>query len=435
MTAMPRPLVVLLVAALASFAAPGCSRAPQRNVVLIVIDTLRADALGVYGQAQPLSPAIDALAASGQVFENHISHGSQTVPATLSLHLSQLPAEHGFSHRSIQHFLDTRPVYPDRFTFLAEVFRDAGRATAGFVANPYLGAENGFDQGFETFSSTQGDGAAITGSAVRWLEQWSTKRERPFFLYLHTMDVHQPYQPPAPERARFAPGEARIQLSGNRRLPFVDPGDLAYTRALYTACVAHADAQVGELVRRLDELRLREDTIVVLTADHGEEFGEHGGVGHGTTVYGELVRVPLVISAPGVLEPGRRIDHLSQHVDLAPTILRLAGVSVPGAFRGTSVLEPAERVFVENFSLRGVYRDGRKLIWNRDTGERQLFDLRDALDAKPLEEPEVAQRLAADLEAYAQLESAPRGGEPAPAAAPAWSPEEIERLRALGYAE
>ncbi len=118
MTAMPRPLVVLLVAALACFAAPGCSRAPQRNVVLIVIDTLRADALGVYGQAQPLSPAIDALAASGQVFENHISHGSQTVPATLSLHLSQLPAEHGFSHRSIQHFLDARPVYPDRFTFL-----------------------------------------------------------------------------------------------------------------------------------------------------------------------------------------------------------------------------------------------------------------------------------------------------------------------------
>lgn len=435
MAAMPRPLAVLLLAALACSAAPGCSRAPQRNVVLIVVDTLRKDALGIYGQAQPLSPAIDALAASGQVFENHISHGSQTVPATLSLHLSQLPAEHGFSHRSIRHFLDERPVYPDRFTFLAEVFQGAGRATAGFVANPYLGAQNGFDQGFETFESMQADGAAITAAAVRWLEQWSAKRERPFFLYLHTMDVHQPYEPPAPLRERFAPGEPGVQLSGNRALPFANPGDLAYTRSLYAACVAHADASVGALVGALDALRLRDDTVVVLTADHGEEFGEHGGIGHGRTVYGEQVRVPLLISAPGVLEPGRRIGHLSQHIDLAPTILRLAGVAVPDSFRGASVFEPAERVFVENFALRGVHRDGRKLIWNRDTGERELFDLRDELDAKPIDEPETVRRLVADLDAYAQLESARPGGPPPAPAAPAWSPEEVERLRALGYAE
>jgi arylsulfatase A-like enzyme len=274
----------------------------------------------------------------------------------------------------------------------------------------------------------------LTRIAETWLAEWDRRRDAPFLLYVHYMDVHQPYQPSSEAKRRFLGPERGVRLAGNRRVPLGDPRDLAYTRGLYQACVADVDAQVGALVRAVDALGVGATTVIALTSDHGEEFGEHGGVGHGTSVYGEQVRVPLILVAEGRLEPGRRVAHLTQHIDLAPTLLDLAGVARPASFRGASIFEPAPEAIVEDGTWRGVYADDHKLVWNRETGATQLFaSATDPLDARPIEDAARVASLRARLDAYVAREPVSHG--PAETVAPAWSDEERERLRALGYAE
>lgn len=421
-------------AALVALASISCSQPQRPNVLLVVVDTLRKDHLHLYGHPQPVSPAIDALAAQGWAFENHFTHATQTVPATLSLLLSRTPADHGFSPPDPKIFATERPLYPLDFVFLSEVLSDAGYTTAGFTANPYLTRDNAFDQGHRTFASLPGPGEAINAAAIQWLGEWGKQRAEPFYLYLHYMDVHQPYLPPARYRDRFVSARGGVMLEGSRPIALADPRDLAYSASVYAATVAHVDDLVGEILRELDALGVRDQTIVVLTADHGEEFGEHGGIGHGRTLYSELVRVPMIIAYPPKLEAGRRIAHLSQHVDVAPTILDLAGVRVPDDFRGRTVFEPAQRVFLEIGPWRGIIADGSKWVWNRNTGEQQLFALTDQLDATPRDEPLVAEKLRAQLEPYLAIEAS-RAPDDASRVGAAWSEEEVERLKALGYAQ
>ena len=419
------------IVAIALAATAGCREPRRPNVVLIVIDALRKDALHVYGNALPVSPAIDALAASGALFENHLSHAAQTVPAMLSVLLSRLPADHGFSPPNPGILALQRPRYPDDFVFLQEVFQDAGYATAGFTANPYLTAKNGFDQGFDTLISIEGPGEELNSAAFAWFAQQATSR--PFFLYVHYMDVHQPYRPPARHAARFVAANGGSLLDSNREVPDADPRDLAYSHATYEACVAHADELVAALLQHLDDTGLRDDTLVVLTADHGEEFGEHGGIGHGRSIYGEVVRVPLLMAWPGRIEPGRRIGHLSQHLDLAPTILALAGVDVPPSFRGQSVFEPAQHVILEMARWRGIAGGSHKWIWNQTTGAQELYALSDEGDRAPLDEPAVAAQLRAQLDSYLASSARPADRDAARVGTQ-WSKQEQERLRALGYA-
>jgi arylsulfatase A-like enzyme len=442
MRRIPHVVVLLCAAGLALF---GCSKPPRPNVVLIVVDTLRKDVLHLYGDPRPDSPTLDALGKRGWVFDNHLAHASQTVPSTLSIMLSRYPAEHGFGHRSVGQWAEQRPVFPDSFLFLAEVFRDAGYATAAFVANPYLGPQSGFAQGFDTFEFFGGgeggraprtiswdatSGLEISRRATEWIENHEKEGGGPFFLYLHYMDVHQPYRPPRAYLRRFpAPGPGRL-LGGNGKPHQLAPGDLEFNRARYAAAVAYVDDLIGGVVGSLDADGLREDTIVAVTSDHGEEFMEHGGIGHGTTVYGELVRVPLVIVYPRSLAPGHRVTYLSQHLDLAPTLLRLAGIEPPPAFDGKSVFDPAAEVYTEDGPWWGVYAGDRKLVWNDQSGATELYDAADELDATPREDPEATRRLRALLDRYLAIEAQRKGGAPQGSA---WSAEEKERLRALGY--
>jgi arylsulfatase A-like enzyme len=423
-------LVASLAASLAVSGLLVCAPArPRPNVVFVLVDTLRQDFLHVYGHPEPLSPAIDALAARGTLFENHLSHAPQTVPATLSLLTSQLPAEHGFLPDLPGGPVKERWVYPSDVVFVQEALRDAGYATAGFTANPFVTAANGFDQGFDRFADRAKSGAELNAAALAWLRK-DRPRERPFFLYLHYMDVHQPYDPPTEQRERFVHGKG-IQLQGNRVVGFYHEGDMVHTRELYTACVAHQDQLVGEILAALEAEGLSGETLVVLTADHGEEFGEHGGIGHGTSLYGELVRVPLLIARPDGADAGRRVAHASQHIDVSPTLLALAGVDAPASFRGGSLSEPAVEIFLEMGSWLGVVAEGAKLVRKSDTGEQRLFALADRLDATPLDDVALAERLGARLDAYASLRRDPRIGPSGPALTDA----ERERLRALGYAE
>lgn len=421
------------IVAIAFVAATGCARERRPNVVLIVIDALRKDALHVYGNALPVSPAIDALAARGVRFDHHLSHASQTVPAMLSLLLSRLPSDHGFSPPNPGILAIDRPRYPDEFVFLQEVFQQAGWATAGFTANPYLGERNGFDQGFDSFGSIQDSGEALNGAAFAWFAQQATAR--PFFLYLHYMDVHQPYRPLASDAQRFVAANGGALLDENRAVPDADPRDLDFTHATYQACVAHADALVAALLAKLDAVGASDDTLIVLTADHGEEFGEHGGIGHGRTIYGEVVRVPLLMVWPGRIEPGRRVAHLSQHLDLAPTILSLVGLEAPSSFTGRSVFEPADAVILEMARWRGIADGASKWIWNPATGVQQLFALSDEHDRAPRDEPSVAAPLRAQLESYLAGEARRPAIPVAERTGAQWSEDEQQRLRALGYTQ
>ena len=263
----------------------GCGAPAPPHVVVVLIDTLRADHVGFGGYQRPTSPALDALAAESWVFERHVASASQTVPSTLSLMLSLDPSEHGFRHERNGHFQEHPPRYPEAFVFLAEVFAEQGYATAAFVGNPFLQRKNGFGQGFERLVYSGGRGEELTGHALEWLDE-QAPGGRPLFLYLHYFDVHWPYDPPEPYRSRFRPSGPRRLVYVNGPAPDVTPEELAFTRAMYDGEIAYVDDQVKRLLGALSARGLRDDAIVAVTSDHGDEFLDHGGLGHGTTVYG-----------------------------------------------------------------------------------------------------------------------------------------------------
>ncbi len=423
----PRRLALALSALVVAACASPDPRETRPDVVLIVVDALRADHLGFHGYARDTSPALDRLASESAVFEAHISHSGQTVPATLSLMMSQLPAEHGFV---VVDFGENPPYYPDSYHFLQEVFREAGFETAGFVANPHLDERTGFEIGFEHYQNDWTDAATLNGRAIAWIG--SQERSRPYFLYLHYIDVHSPYVPHPGYEDRFDhPGGELVYANGEPEST-PSPEDLATTQALYDAGIRYVDDQIGRLVEWLrDEGRL-DRTILVVTSDHGDAFYEHGHLGHGTTLYGELLRIPLLIRYPPAVEPGRR-RHLSAQIDVAPTLLRLTGIPLPASFRGTDVFQEPKRIEAQLGDWVAIHSSDHKLVHNRAEGRFELYAMSDALDLVPLEDPRAREGLADAMERYLELE--PIGAARRPGGARAWSEEQIEQLRALGYVD
>ena len=418
------PSVCALLCLLAACGGSGS----KPNVVFILIDTLRKDHLSVYGYERETSPKIDAIARGGWVFENHVSHASQTVPSTLSIMLSQLPAEHGFVHRRNRQFVENPPLYPDELLFLPEVLQQAGYRTAGFVANPFLKAKNGFDQGFDHFVHSR-HGRDLSLRARQWIDQVAAD-DAPFFVYLHYMEVHAPYDPPLRYVRDLLPAEGRLLRIKNGPTPNVSPEDLEFTKAHYDGGIRYVDALIGYVLQHLEALEIDDDTLVLITADHGDEFVEHGGMGHGTTVYGELIRAPLILSYAPRFPPGRRLTHLSRHLDVAPTLLELLDVDIPTSFRGGSLFEPAPQVFAEESAWRAVHTADLKLIVDLNDDEMQLFSLDDQLDRNVLNQPESARRLYERIDDYRQLEAMALKRRQSGAE---WTPEELEDLRSLGY--
>jgi arylsulfatase A-like enzyme len=302
-------------------------RAP--NVVLVVIDTLRADRLGVYGHERHPSPELDALAGRGTLFGTAYSSASWTWPSTASLLTSLSPPEHGVTD-------PTSCYVSDGLVTLAEVFQDHGFTTAAFSSNPLVSADKNFDKGFESFREYRWDPASVVlGDASDWLRRMGRYR---FFLYLHLIDPHGPYEPDAEFVERFAlPVPRRYSESGHKRLVDavrlsrdVDYAQLErnseYLSSLYDGEVATADKALGGLFALLEELGLAERTVIAVTSDHGEEFLDHGMMGHGRQVYPESVEVPLILAGPGVPR-GARVDVPVENRFLGPTLFGLAGVS------------------------------------------------------------------------------------------------------------
>lgn len=376
---MPGSRCLALAASLAlALALLGCWRAPTRpNVVLIVIDALRADHLGAYGWTRAQTPRLDGLAARGTRFAAARAPSSWTLPSVASLLTGRYPAEHGADRLGA--------VLGAKHVTVAEAFSAAGYETAAFSANVSLVVPaSGFDQGFDRFEvleappdakrtddpvlapdGSSGAQAAAADVVTDAVLQWKAARpdpRRPYFLYVHYFDPHANYTPPAAWAARFGvAADDPLLARGHAMVTFgSSPPDapvLATLLSLYDAEIAFTDAEVGRL---LDGLGIGGTTsptngaatYVAVTSDHGEEFGDHGGMLHGRTLFEEMLRVPLLVSG-GDLLTGRVVDVPVSLVSLAATLAELAHATLP-AGGGRSLVPilrgapaPAEIVFAE----------------------------------------------------------------------------------------
>ena len=327
-------------------------------MLLVVIDTARADKFGCLGDTRGLTPAIDALAQSGAVFEQASANAPWTLPSTASLLTSQHPPEHGAGG-----YVDLRPPeqggqgvafrrLPQAALTLAEVLAERGWRTGAVVNVDFLDRDFGLTQGVQDLDARwYGTNREVrsatetTDKALEWIEE---QDGAPFFLLAHYFDAHAVYDPPNEFRARFANPVDRSnsnfvfgtrahmnQLRGGRLE--LDPNLIERAERLYEAELAYIDQQVGRLLDGLRAAGLMDNTLVVLTADHGEEFLEHGGFEHGHTLYEELLHVPLIFSWPGHVPAGVRVNDPQGLVDVAPTICDYMELDAPDVFMGSSL--------------------------------------------------------------------------------------------------
>jgi len=317
-----------------------CSRGDQRpSFLLITIDTLRTDRLGGYGGPGGLSPHADRLARDGMLFENATCPMPMTRPSHFSIMTSQYPREHGV--------VNNRIALPDTAVTLPGLLQKAGYATAAFVSSRVIGSKSGSANGIETYVAPEQTqtwtAAESVPQAVRWLEGHAA---RPFFLWVHLFDPHMPYEPPA-EYQPAGGGTARrlekVAWPAVNAIARENGGDLPASVLrealdLYAGEVRMADHGVGQLLDALEARGLAKSTVVILTADHGECF-DHGILfEHSECLYDGGIRVPLVLRHPGRLPKGARVSAPVENIDIAPTLLGLAGVPVPPTFRGRSLL-------------------------------------------------------------------------------------------------
>jgi arylsulfatase A-like enzyme len=343
---MRRLASALLLAACGASAAPAPrvdAPASAPNVVIVLVDTLRADALGAHGATRPgVSPNVDAFAAESLVFDLAISPNAWTVPAVASIFTSTWPQTHGVLRFREFERVELETLAPS-FVTVAEVFRANGWETAALLKTGVITASHGFDQGFDTFERLGGDiasgwsGAQLTTAAGAWLDR-RPQRERPFFLYLHYMDPHTPYQPPPPVPDWARSSESRL-TGAHREVAALDLGsrvateaDRAHLRALYDAEVMAFDRAFGDLLARIEAQDDGRGTVIVLVADHGEQLGEHGGWLH-SDLWPENVHVPWMIRGPGVA--AGRVEGVVSTIDLAPTLAEVAGLAAGPGWQGS----------------------------------------------------------------------------------------------------
>ncbi len=428
----------------------GCAAEPPRNLVLISLDTLRPDFLGAYGYERPTSPTLDALAREGVVFEVAVSPAPWTLPAHASLLTGLYPSRHGTKG-------EDQGLAPGVGT-LAQWLAEAGFETAAFVNSHYLSDRYGLERGFATFRYAREFGTAPGPSPIGdWAVSWlGAEPSDPFFLFLHFYDTHRDYEPlPRFERLFARPYEGSITGSRREIVRFrkgrleVDEADARRLADLYAAEIRQLDETLDRVFSTLEQGPAGGRTLVVVTSDHGEEFLEHGALGHGRTHYDEVLRVPLLLRGPG-LPRGRRVTEPVSLVDLAPTLLAQLGVPAPAGLDGVdlsplwrarapealadrALFAEADRRDGRRDLLRSVRRGRFKLILERESGRASLYDL----EADPGEtsdrsddEPGLAARLRRDLEGFGVAEPVH-----APRTLPGLTDETRRQLEALGYAQ
>ena len=470
----------------------GASTDDPPNVVLIVLDTTRRDHLGCYGGTAELTPTIDALARESVVYEQAFSTAPWTIPSHASLFTGLPPRTHGCSN-------EHRLWLDDRFVTMAELLSAAGYQSAAFNSNVALEPTNilrGFDRVVPLYGShsvdrmTLADAARARGVPERWvdqgageallaIDQWLAHEcdaRKPAFVFVNLLEPHHPYLPPLPERGAYLPEGTTLRAAtafGRSLYPLAlhfqqstDAYKMRLARALYAAEVRYLDRRLGDLLSLLRAHLDFNNTLLIITADHGENLGEGGRWDHQFALNDALIHVPLIVRYPGNADAGTRVAGLCQSTDVLPTVLSVAGLANPEAPLSGRALFPRSfrpleaivaqvdpyymrinmiqqdlgfRVDVHPFlaSLRTIHDGHFKYVAYSD-GRQRLYDVtRDASETRDLSQalPERTARMAAQLEdmltsidAYDSADVETGGGAPL-------SAEEIEQLRALGYVE
>jgi arylsulfatase A-like enzyme len=440
------------------------------NVLLISIDTLRYDHLGCYGYERDTSPNIDRIAEEGVLFENMISSTSWTLPAHACMFTGLADTVHGAT--------DTDKMLDESRLTLAEHLKAAGYHTAGFFSGPTLFPAFGLGQGFDKYvdctsypklsrESAKTPGIQVGGSLQRAAmkditspriykhvsEHITNDLEEPFFMFVHMWDPHFDFIPPPPFDTRFDPdykgavnGEDFIwKDSINARMP---KRDLEHIVALYDGEIAWTDMHIGKILDDLDAKGLTDSTIVAIVADHGTEFFDHGKKGHRHTLYDELIHIPLVIRYPKHLPAGQRVEAQARMMDVAPTLVSLAGVEPMPAVMGQSLQAAISGSggMVEQTAISELYTFGNaattfrrldgKLVRHEPTGRMAIYDLlKDPGEHAPLKDqthPLIAKMIAEAQRATQWLEDY-REAYAKQIESPQLPDEVRKRLESLGY--
>jgi choline-sulfatase len=440
--------------------APAAPRASSRaNVLLYHIDTLRADHLGCYGYTRATSPRIDALAREAVQFSEVMAQASWTRPATASILTGLYPPAHGamMLRQGIRADIPT----------LAEVLFAHGYQTAGFVTNVNVAGRWGFQRGFEAYEYLPEDAHSpnvhvrsdeLNAHVFAWLRE-RHREDQPFFLYVHATDPHGPYTPPESFAERFVQGGgcaaagSRLLLDQIERHPErTEPEQIRLLEACYDAEIASTDANFGALLDELKRLHLYENTVVVLTADHGEEFFDHGGFEHGRTLYQEQLRVPLILRLLDEHVRNQRATVRARQIDIAPTLLDYLGIPIPQPVQGRSLLPmlttATHNQDIDSFAqtslggrrLETVITDSLKVIHVQGRGREHVeaYDLRtDGKERSNMIEQRPILRGYARQALIAWSAEVPKGehGTAEPPVQPELDQATLERLRALGYTD
>ena len=416
------------------------------HVFIYLVDTLRTDHLGCYGYGRPVSPHLDAFAKEGSVFRG-IAPSSWTKASVASLFTGLAPIVHRAQDRG-----DT--LTPDTIT-LSELLSAAGYRTYALYANTWVSGTFGLDQGFAERRFLVGRSDRLTHELFAWLR--SVRPDDRLFVYVHTIDPHTPYSPRPAYRTRFAPAHGALRRASiywledlaarSRRGEAISRSLIEEITALYDAEIAFNDLQFGRFLEELKSRGLYDDSLVIFTSDHGEEFFDHGGVSHGQTLFAEVLEVPIVVKWPrGIAAPASSTGSPAQLVDLLPTILDCLGRPSPPGVEGRSLLRPAPAearpvgsgvlsyLDLDTRKMQSVTEGRWKLIRHGAADDPQptleLYDLEAGKETENVRDrhPIVAAYLLAQLEA--QDSRAPHTAPPPQAE---MSEEVKERLRALGY--
>jgi arylsulfatase A-like enzyme len=462
----------------ATLALSGCGPAemaeqPKRapNVLLVVLDTVRSDALSCYGNPRPTTPELDRLASEGTRYDNAYATCFWTLPSHASLFTGLYPSEAGATSET-NHL-------PRRMTTLAEHLAEAGFRTSAVVRNAWISAERGFGQGFDEFvehwrndtgHEAEEEGQAV-GLAIGWIRERVDAGE-PWFLFVNLNVAHLPYTPPEPYRSRFASEEwpqeqiSRLteikggwdHLAGGLQL---GEADFRLLRDLYEAEVSIASEHVGRILDAIRGFGVLDKTLVIVTADHGENLGDHGMIDHVYSLYDTTVRVPMIVRYPPRFSAGEAVGDVVSLIDIVPTVLEITGTQSPeDTLEGLVLDDPRVRdrlsVFAENgrpingirllekrfpdfdtatidHPMRMIRSSSFKLIWTADVSA-ELYEL----EADPGELHDLSvDRTDLRNQLLSELRSWSLGIEPrvTPKAFESRDDESLERLRKLGYVE
>ena len=328
------------------------SKQKELNIVFIYLDALRQDHLGCYGYNRETSPNIDKLAQNGVLFKNAFAQAPCTFPSVHSTLTSKYASN----------FLTICRLEREHLT-LSEALKHAGYYTVAFSSSPIVTGRKtnhslgGFDQGFDLFDDSIYSGKkwnwqwrspeGVIEHALEWLDE---NQRRNFFLFLYIMDPHCDYRPPEPYRSLYDPDfKGKNPVMGGHPTYYeskilrglstdLADRDIKHFVALYDGEIKYADAQIGRLLRKLQQLNLDKNTLVILTSDHGEEFFDHGGVKHCYTLYNELIKIPLIMRYPSLISGGSEVNEIIQSIDILPTILEIVDIEKPEVIKGESLL-------------------------------------------------------------------------------------------------